>query len=158
MRSTFIPGPLSSIILEMYCFTAKTTFMVANGRRSPTALLVPFFLAKLTQGLLAGSQLLPPRWAPASGNPGISSGAGSCSSAEPGRCQRRPAPPSLSEVITCPPPAWWCLEAWLPTAMGLGPECPAAAEACSAGLGTGYPLAGWRNLTQGWLGGRNGRG
>ena len=30
MRSTFMPGPLSSIILEMYCFTAKTTFMVAN--------------------------------------------------------------------------------------------------------------------------------
>lgn len=42
MRSTFMPGPLSSIILETYCFTAKTTFMVASWQVSPTALPAPF--------------------------------------------------------------------------------------------------------------------
>lgn len=30
IRRTFIPGPLSSIILVTYCFTAKMTFMVLN--------------------------------------------------------------------------------------------------------------------------------
>lgn len=30
MSSTFIPGPLLSIIFEMYCFTASVTFMMAS--------------------------------------------------------------------------------------------------------------------------------
>lgn len=33
MSSTFIPGPLFSIILEMYCFTASVTFMMAAKRK-----------------------------------------------------------------------------------------------------------------------------
>jgi len=28
ISNTFIPGPLSSIIFEMYCFTARITFIV----------------------------------------------------------------------------------------------------------------------------------
>lgn len=91
MRSTFIPGPLSSIILETYCFTAKTTFMVANWQVNPTALPAPFSLAKLTPGLLAGSQRLPPRPALASGSPGSPYGAGSCSSAARGGRPSLPA-------------------------------------------------------------------
>ena len=30
ISSTFIPGPLFSIIFEMYCFTASVTFMMAT--------------------------------------------------------------------------------------------------------------------------------
>jgi len=30
ISNTFIPGPLSSIILEMYCFTARITFIVTE--------------------------------------------------------------------------------------------------------------------------------
>lgn len=134
MRSTFIPGPLSSIILETYCFTAKTTFMVANWQVNPTALPAPFSLAKLTPGLLAGSQRLPPRPASASGSPGSSYGAGSCSSAARSRRPSLPAewkspaethPGSQrSEVILYPRPAWRCLRPGLKPRRAVGPGCP----------------------------------
>jgi hypothetical protein len=78
MRSTFIPGPLSSIILEMYCFTAKTTFMVATWQ-VPCSSSRPLFLVELTPGQLAGSLLLPSRLCSTSGSPG-SHGTGDCSS------------------------------------------------------------------------------
>lgn len=98
-----MPGPLSSIILETYCFTAKTTFMVANRQLSPPALPAPFFLAEGIPGSLAGSRRLPPCAAPASGRPG-GCAAGSCSSGRGGRIRRRhPAPPRRDRPGRLPP-------------------------------------------------------
>ncbi len=47
MSRTFIPGPLSSIIFEMYCFTARITFIFDFSVKSTEILRNEFFNQKL---------------------------------------------------------------------------------------------------------------